>query len=893
MMNNMGLGFVFTAHDLASAKMQGLERNFMSLDRKVGLGSDRIAGSFREFGIGLSVMTAGAVMVGGAFALASKAGEFEQAIAAVAAVSGATRDELAQLHDAAIDAGIATQFTPTEATVGLRELAQAGFSASESIKLLIPVLDLAGGSLGELSPAQAAGLASQALKAFGISADQAAVSVDQMLQAVNAFALNASELPMALGNASRGAQALHQSLSETLITLGLVKNIIPGVERASTGVAVAMERIADPKVQTQLKGLGVSVTDSGGHFRNFLDVIGDMAPALDKMTDAKRAAFLIDTFGAHALGSVQAVLTQVTNGIRTSTGETVKGSEALAYLRKQFENAGGTAAGFREKMLDTFAGQKQLLRGSIETMAIVLGEPFAAVFKPILAVILDGLNGFLRFVRSMPASVKKGFAAFIVGAGAILTLIGAAIAAKAGIALLVIGLKAAGVTFGGLVAVLLPAILIVAAIGVAIAGLYVAFQKNLGGIADFAQRVWARVSLFFSGLKQLVEDGGFSGAVRDELNRAENRGLKDFLINVYLWANRVWNFLSGIAAGFSKGVDAAKPTIDAFLASLTKLGTALGFVSERDDAATATSKFEAFGATGARVGAVLATIFEFIVQVMTAAVDVARGVVEGWNMIAPAAMLVWNALVALGTKLAETIALLTGGSSAARGNGDTWSALGQVISFVVSVIIGGIALFISYVTSAVAWINAQIGMVISIFSGLADVVTGVVFIIGGIFSGSWSDIWTGMKLIAFGVIDAIIGVVLELVGAIAGAADSLLGLFGKTSNLQASVQGFKDKVHGELAKTMGVEGLTFRQAPAAKPLQVAVPPPPATAPMPAIAALPGQPVPGAPPVYGPPPPPSPVMVNLQLDGQTIATAIHKTQADNAARAFSPFPPISF
>jgi hypothetical protein len=38
-----------------------------------------------------------------------------------------------------------------------------------------------------------------------------------MLQAVNVFALNASELPLALGTASRGAQALHQSLSETLI----------------------------------------------------------------------------------------------------------------------------------------------------------------------------------------------------------------------------------------------------------------------------------------------------------------------------------------------------------------------------------------------------------------------------------------------------------------------------------------------------------------------------------------------------------------------------------------------------------------------------------------------------------------------------------------------------
>ena len=74
------------------------------------------------------------------------------------------------------------------------------------MKLLIPVLDLAGGLLAELTPAQAAGLASQALKAFGVSSDDAAIAVDRILQAVNVFALNASELPTALGNASRGAQ---------------------------------------------------------------------------------------------------------------------------------------------------------------------------------------------------------------------------------------------------------------------------------------------------------------------------------------------------------------------------------------------------------------------------------------------------------------------------------------------------------------------------------------------------------------------------------------------------------------------------------------------------------------------------------------------------------------
>jgi hypothetical protein len=43
-LNNLGLGFVFTARDLASGAISNLERNFMSLDRRVGLGTDRRAG---------------------------------------------------------------------------------------------------------------------------------------------------------------------------------------------------------------------------------------------------------------------------------------------------------------------------------------------------------------------------------------------------------------------------------------------------------------------------------------------------------------------------------------------------------------------------------------------------------------------------------------------------------------------------------------------------------------------------------------------------------------------------------------------------------------------------------------------------------------------------------
>lgn len=890
-LNNVGLGLVFTARDLASGAISNLEKNFMSLDKEVGLGTDRIEESFRELGVGLAIFTAGAGIVGAAFSLANAAGRFEQSVASAGAIAGATAEELELLRDAAIEAGLATQFSPTEATQGLQDLAAAGFDVRESIQLLAPVLDLAGGSLGQLSPQQAAGLAAQAMKAFGISVDDAAISVDRMLQAVNVFALDASELPLALGTASRGAQALHQSLSETLISLGLVKNVVPGVERASTAVAVAMERMADPEVQQRLRGVGVAVTDSQNRFRSFLDILGDLAPELDKMSEAQRSAFLLATFGREALGGVGAILTQVTNGIRTSTGETVRGAQAIGYLREQFENAGGTAAKFREQMLNTFEGQRKLLSGSLETLAIVAGEPFAQVFKPLVGIIVQVVNSVLGVFRQLPAPVKRAFAAFVVGAGAVIAMVGAFVAAKASIALLLVGLKAAGVTLGGLVVMLLPAVLAFGAFALAVAGFVVAFRSNVGGIADFFMKVGERISLGFRGLVQLFSQGGFSGAVRDELGRAENGGLKDFLVNVFLWVNRIRSFFSGIAAGFSVGIDAARPTIEAFLATIRRFGATLGFLSERDDAGTASARFREFGEAGQRVGAVLASAFELIVRAMGAIVEIAQGVVDGWGWVREAGSYLWSALSRLGEKFSEVTDRLFGTSSATQQSQSIWVSLGNVIAGVIAGIVGAIGIFVDVLTVAVGIIGGAIEAIIAVFSGLADIVTGVVFLIGGIINGSWTDIWTGMKLVVFGVVDAIVGAVLEMVGAVASVVDTVTGFFGEGTNWQRDIQAFRDSLRADMAEGMGVEGLTFMapNRPTA-PVQVATTmPQSALTPMPALSALSLPPSGPAFPQSTMSSPAPPVVVNMQVDGQTLATAVHRADRDAASRSFSPVP----
>jgi TP901 family phage tail tape measure protein len=623
--SSFGLGFVLWARDAASHVMTRVERSFRSLDDAVTGGEERLSAAFGGISTGMSMLAAGAVGVAASFALASTSGRFSEAIAAVDAVAGGAGENLEAFRDAAMDAGIATQFAPTEAALGLRELAQAGFTARQSIGLLQPALDLAAGSLGELSPQESAGLAAQALKAFGLEGDQAGITVDRLLQSVNLFALSANELPLALGTASRGAQTMNQSLSETLLALGLVKNVIPSVERSSTAVAVAMERMAEPEAQKQLRRLGVEVTNAQGEFRGFLDILGELAPELDRMTAQERSSFLLKTFGREALGGVNAILKQITTGVQTSTGEMVKGADAIAYLRGEMEDAGGTAEKFREAMLGTFEGQKKLLSGSMETLRIQLGRPFEEVLAPLLSVITAALNAVLQVLALIPAPVKKAFAGFFLFASSAVGVAGAIIAAKASLALLSIGMAALGITLSPVLAVLAAVTAAMAALAVAGAAVYLAYKNNFGGLRDVVDRVVSRVSLAVRGLAQLFQDGVLSGAVLDELTRTENEGVLSFVTKAWQFVHRMEAVWNGFKEGVLSALEVAGPVFSILSWSFEQLATAFGLAGGDIGATVNGLPSERFRQFGALIGYVAGGIMAVLAAVVSAFAAVVAG----------------------------------------------------------------------------------------------------------------------------------------------------------------------------------------------------------------------------------------------------------------------------
>ncbi|MGE0324078.1 MAG: phage tail tape measure protein [Polyangiaceae bacterium] len=891
MLNNMGLGFVFTARDLASGTIRNLERNFMGLDQRVGLGAARIQSAFMQLGVGLAVFTAGAAAVGAGLSLANAAGEFEQGLASVGAVTRATTDQLHSLRNAAIQAGVETQFSPAEAVAGLQSLATAGQTAEQATRTLIPVLDLAAGSLGQLGVSQAADALVGTLNAYGVAADQATGVTDKLLRITQLTNFQTRDFEAGLSKAAATGAVFGQDLNDVLITMGLLRNRNIDASSSATAFREAVRRVgSDSRAQQAVTGAGIEIFDEqSNQMRSIVDIMDEFAKATAGMSAEERNRRVVTAFGARGLLAFNSILNASFTTMRDGQEVTLKGTEALAALREEMSGAEGTAARFREKLLDTFEGQKTLLKGSMQTLAIVSGEAFAQFFKPIVSVVIQIVNAVLGAFQALPAPVKKAFAAFVTGAGAVVALVGGIIAAKAAIALLAIGLQAIGVTLGGIVAIVLPAVAIFGLLALTIAGFVVAFRDNVGGISDFFTRFKEQVGLAFKGLMQLFDQGGFSGAVKDELSRAENGGLKDFLISVYTWVARIKNFFSGIASGFSAGVAAAKPSIEAFLNALTGLGKSLGLLSEKDDATTASNKFEAFGKTGERVGKALARAFDFVVQVLTAVTEVAQGVAAGWDYMTPGIDMVKNALSQLGDKLDEAINQLFGSREATDQSGGGWRTLGTVIAFSIGMALGVIGAFVTVISAMVAVVSGVVGAVMASFSGLADVVTGVVFIIGGIINGNWSDIWKGMKLVAFGVVDAVIGVVLELAGAIAGVVDALAGLFGKNTKYQQGIRDFRQSIRTDMADRYGVQDLTFTKPVRAVPQANMTPATEATATMPAAAAMSSN---AATPlvVKAPPaPPPPPVNVQLQVDGQTLASVVAKANRDAASRSFSPVP----
>ncbi len=286
---------------------------------------------------------------------------FEQQMAKVQAVSGATADEFERLESNAKELGASTRFSASEVAGLQTEFAKLGFTADEITKVTGATLALAQASDSDL--ARAAEVAGSTLRAYGMDASETGRITDVMAASFSSTALDMDSFADAMKYVAPVANSAGISIEETTAMLGSLANA--GIKGSAAGTA--LRRI--------ISELGATGGDVSGAIAGLASKGLNLADAKDEVGRSAQSALLV----------------------LSKTGEQTD------ELTKSFNNAEGSAAKMAAIMDDTAAGGMARMRSAIEAAQISIGEALA----PTITAIADGVASFASRLSEMSKGAQK------------------------------------------------------------------------------------------------------------------------------------------------------------------------------------------------------------------------------------------------------------------------------------------------------------------------------------------------------------------------------------------------------------------------------------------------------------------------------------------------------
>lgn len=330
-----------------------------------------------------NVVKTAAVGIGGAMVAiggyAIKVGsDFESAMSNVAAISGATGDDLQMLKDTAKEMGATTQFSATEAANALSYMALAGWDANQSAAALPGVLNLAAASGMEL--ASASDMVTDYMSAFGMSCEQSGYFADMLAYAQSNANTTAELLGESYKNCAANMAAAGQDVETTTSLLAMMAN--QGLKGSEAGTALAAvirdltAKMSDGAIK--IGDTSVAVQDANGNYRDLTDILQDVESATNGMGDAEKAAALSSTFTADSIKGLNLILNA--------------GVSNAADFENQLRNSGGTAENMANIMNDNLAGAMKSLQSRAEAFGIAIYESFSVQLKDAVNAAADALG---------------------------------------------------------------------------------------------------------------------------------------------------------------------------------------------------------------------------------------------------------------------------------------------------------------------------------------------------------------------------------------------------------------------------------------------------------------------------------------------------------------------
>lgn len=815
--------------------------------------------SVRTLGDNLTKMgAAGGAGLGVAIHAASN---FETSLSGVKAVSGATTAEMEKLRSTALRIGKDTSFSATEAANALQELVKAGVSTKDILGGAADAT-VALAAAGEIDLPRAAEIASSAINNFGLSGKQLPHVADLIAGAANASAIDVGDFGFSLSQA--GAVANLTGLKFDDLAVAIAEMGQAGIKGSDAGTSIKtfltnLIPVTD-KEKNLFEELGLITVKTGADFSKLTKA--GLKPASSSMDDVTKSleAYVAKTGGAK-LGTVenaksaqelgiqmgivgnaffdaqgkmlpfrdiQATLQKATKDMtkeqKLMTLNTLFGSDAIrasAVFAEQgavgfdkMSTAIGkvSAADVAATRLDNLGGSVEQLKGSFETMQIIIGE----VFLPLVKKVVDGATSLVNVFNNLPEPVQKTIA-IMIGLGSAFSL-----ATGLAIKLLFVlgpmlarflGFRALGSIFSifkvgftalregagimgslslafGRAGVIFTRFQRIGSILFSVLSRFPALLSVLRTAATFAFGPWGiAIAVVAGALFALYKNFAPFHDLVDSLARTIRDNFLVALDGIRIaWANVVMGFQSGTAGG-------------GILGFFQKIGVAAGIVTGlvKDLANTfMTSVVPALQAAGGTVLVALKQAWDqlaqtFITNVLPALKELGAAFVQ----MLPALQQLWVALEPI-LKVLGIIALVIIGSVVVA----VYALLKVIIlllpyliqlaafmiSNLVPVFTAVIQVLLAVIQAALAFAKGFVDAIRGAVEGVAQMLNGLVTVVRGVFNlikalvtGDWAGAWTAAKQIFQGFKDIIVGLFTTMaslvVNIIKGLVNGIIAFF--------------------------------------------------------------------------------------------------------------------
>lgn len=266
--------------------------------------------------------------------------DFAEGLSRLKGITGASAEDMALLSQNARDLGKSTAFTARQVVELQTEFSKLGFTTDEILATTEATLALAAASGTDL--AQAAVVAGNTIRGFGLSANETQRVVDVMAKSFTTSALD-----------------IFKFQESMKLVAPIAKTTKVSIEQASAALAVLADRgVSGSLAGTQLRRIMSDLAVKTG--KNFQDSLEITAERLENATgDAEKLAIAKELVGDRAKGSLIAL---------------AENREQLLKLTDAYKNAGGAAQKMADENLNNLNGDLIKMKSAWEGFLLSLDD---------------------------------------------------------------------------------------------------------------------------------------------------------------------------------------------------------------------------------------------------------------------------------------------------------------------------------------------------------------------------------------------------------------------------------------------------------------------------------------------------------------------------------------